>query len=74
MAGDRFTEAFVRQGIELATVAIGTVAIGELSCRHGPFYRHVVLAPGSAIGLLASRAEASCHLLGRGAVIEGTTG
>jgi hypothetical protein len=74
MAGDRFTEAFVRQGIELATVATGTVAIGELSCRHGPFHRHVFLAPGRAIGLLASRAETSCNLLGWRPVIEGAAG
>jgi hypothetical protein len=40
IAGDRFTEALVRQGIELATTAIGTVAIGELSRLHGPFHRH----------------------------------
>ena len=74
MAGDRFTEAFAPQGIELATVAIGTVAIGELSCRHGAFHRHVFLAPGRAMRAACLQAEASCNLLGRRLVIEGMAG
>jgi hypothetical protein len=71
MAGDRFIEAFAPQGIELATVAIGTVAIGELSCRHGAFHRHVFSRPGEQCGRLASRQKqaaifSGADLLSRG--------
>jgi hypothetical protein len=44
IAGDRLAESLIRQGIELATAAIGAVAIDELSRLHGPFHRHDFLS------------------------------